>query len=229
MARHRDNIKPRLWVKNLHNWMGLGSAVFLALLLVTGVMLNHPLKMIGGADAQRFSVAADPSSPQRLYRGTWSLLERSEDGGKTWEEVPMAFPAMEVVDIAFHPKKTKTIYVLQRWHGPLMSEDGGVVWEPVPMSFDPQAAGVELIGLAVSADGSLFLETSAGLLKRAAGADQWQPVDFDLQKKNWMRVVKTLHNGHFFGEWFVKVYDVTAAVLLILIITGIVLWRMKSV
>jgi hypothetical protein len=227
MERLQEKSKVRPWVKKSHNWIGLGSGVFLVALLATGVALNHPSKWIAGADAQRLSLAADPRDPDRLYRGTASLLERSEDGGRTWEEVPMAFPPLEVVDIAFHPKDPGTVYILQRWHGPLKSDDGGVVWETVPLSFDPQQAGVELTGLGVSAAGDLYLETSQGLLTRPAGSEAWESLDFDLARKNWTRIVKTLHNGHFFGEWFVKVYDVSALALLLLIVTGIVLWKVK--
>jgi hypothetical protein len=107
-----------------------------------------------------------------------------------------------------------------------MSSDGGVVWEPVPLDFDPQAAGIELIGLTAGAAGDLFLETSAGTLRRAAG--MWESLDFDPARKNWARIVKSLHNGHFFGEWFVKVYDAAALALFVLIVTGIVLWRIKA-
>jgi hypothetical protein len=220
--------KPRLWIKNLHNWIGLGSSVFLLVLLVTGVLLNHPTKFIKGASEERLALAADPANPSRLYRGTVSSLERSEDGGRSWEEVPMLFPAQEAVDIVFRPGRPETIYALQRWHGPLRSEDGGTVWEPVDLPFDPQGAGVELIGMAVEADGTVYLETSAGMLKRGAGAADWEEIDFDPKTRNWLRIVKTLHNGHFFGEWFVKVYDLAAAALLGLIVTGFVLWRVKS-
>jgi uncharacterized iron-regulated membrane protein len=218
----------RSFLKTAHNWVGLASAVFLTALLVTGVALNHPDRFIGGASSERLSLAADPWRSGRLYRGTASGLQRTEDGGATWEEVPMLFPAVEVVDVAFHPADRDAVYVLQRWQGVLASRDGGTVWEPFEVPFDPTAAGVELVGLTVTPAGELFLETSAGLLTRAAGAGAWTPRDFDLKRRNWTRIVKSLHNGHFFGTWFVKVYDAAAAALLLLIVTGIVLWRLKA-
>lgn len=221
-------IKPRVLIKNVHNLLGLASAAFLGILLLTGIALNHPGAWIPGAASERLSLEADPARPGRLYRGTASALERSEDGGRTWEEVPMAFPALEVMDMAFHPRSPDMVYALQRWHGPLLSRDGGTVWEPVALSFDPQAAGIELKGLSVSNGGVLYLETSAGLLRRPAEGAAWEPVDFDTGRRNWSRIVRTLHNGHFFGEGFVKVYDAAALALLVLIISGIVLWRLKT-
>lgn len=221
------DINASLFTKKLHSWLGLASGAFIAVLLVTGVMLNHPLRWITGSDRDRLSLAADPSNKERLYRGTRSALERSEDGGKNWEEVPMLLPAEEVVSIAFDPRDVRRIYVLQRWMGVLESLDGGAVWGTVPLDFDPQAADVELKALSVSAGGDLYLETSAGLLKRSTGGE-WRSVDFDLKRRNWSRVVRGLHTGHFFGPWFVKVYDATSAALLILIISGLVLWRIKS-
>ncbi len=218
---------PRLAIKGAHSWLGLASGAFITVLLVTGVMLNHPLRWIAGSDRERLSLAADPSNKERLYRGTRSALERSEDGGRNWDEVPMLLPAEEVVSIVFSPRDARHIYVLQRWMGVLESTDGGVVWGNVPLDFDPQAADVELKALSVSSAGDLYLETSAGLLNRSIGGD-WRPVDFDLKRRNWSRVVRGLHTGHFFGPWFVKVYDATSAVLLILIISGVVLWRIKS-
>lgn len=223
----RNSPKPSLLLKNVHNWVGLASAAFLLALLVTGIALNHPGALIPGSQAERLALAAHPSDPRVLYRGLSSALERSRDGGATWEEVPMLFPASEVVDIAFHPRDPRTVAVLQRWQGPLLSTDGGTVWEPVGLHFDPQAAGVELVALSFSGAGELWLETSAGLLKRPAGGE-WTSVDFDPARKNWLRLARTLHNGHFFGTWFVKLYDAAAVALLLLIVTGIVLWRVKS-
>lgn len=234
--------KSKPWVKHVHNWLGLGSGVFLLALLATGVALNHPGSLVPGSGDERLSIAAHPADPAVLFRGTASRFERSADVGATWEEVPMLFPASEVVDIAFHPRDAKTVGILQRWQGPLLSRDGGVVWEPVPLPFDPQAAGVALIALSIASSGELWLETSAGLLKlsplplggrgKSEGAvvkGKWQPVDFDLARKNWLRLVRTFHNGHFFGPWFVKVYDAAAVALLLLIVTGVVLWRIKTV
>jgi uncharacterized iron-regulated membrane protein len=226
--------KPSLYIKNVHNWLGLASALFLLALLVTGIALNHPGALIPGSQAERLALAADPSDPRTLYRGTASALERSTDGGATWEEVPMLFPASEVVDIAFHPRDARVVAVLQRWQGPLLSADGGAVWEPVALDFDPQATGIELVSLAISGDGALWLETSAGLLRASRPVSSpgeraaWEPVDFDPARKNWLRIVRTFHNGHFFGPWFVKLYDASAVALLLLILTGVVLCRVKS-
>lgn len=219
-------LNPRLAFKTAHNWIGLGSAVFLLALLVTGVLLNHPMKFIPGAETRVLCLAADPARPDRLYRGTVSALEVSGDGGGTWEEVPMAYPPLEAVAIAFQPGKPRTMAVLQKWHGPILSEDGGVIWSPVDMPFDPLASGVELEALSFGADGAMYLQTSQGALVSRGG--EWTPLDFDPARRNWTRIVKTLHNGHFFGEWFVKVYDVSALALLLLIVTGIVLWRVKA-
>lgn len=226
MVKFKD-VRPSLWLKSLHNWLGFGSALFLLALLATGVALNHPGGLVPGSRSERLAMAADPSDPRVLYRGLSSGLERSEDGGSTWREVPMLFPASEVVDIAFHPRDARTIAVLQRWQGPLLSRDGGSVWEAVDLSFDPQETDVELLSLSLSPTGEIWLDTSAGLLRRPASGG-WEPVDFDPARKNWLRLVRTLHNGHFFGAWFVKLYDAAAVALLLLIVTGIVLWRVKS-
>src|SRR5205085_10140582 len=116
-------------------------------------------------------------------------LERSENGGASWVEVPMLYSPQEVVDIAFHPLQAEKVYVLQRWGGVLLSTDGGDIWESVPLDFDPAESGVELSGLSVSRDGTLFLETSAGLLRKADQVSGWQKVDFDPKKKNWAVIV----------------------------------------
>lgn len=213
-------------LKSVHNWIGLGSAVFLTALLATGILLNHPARLVPGADREVFCLAADPAKPGRLYRGTASSLDLSRDGGETWEEVPMAYPPLEAVSISFQPGRPEVMAVLQRWHGPIVSGDGGTVWEALPPPFDPLAAGVEFKSLSFDREGTLYAHTSHGTV--AHGADGWRAVDFDLSRRNWLRVVRALHNGHFFGSWFVKVYDAAAAALFLLIVTGVVLWRMKS-
>ena len=71
----------------LHRMIGLAAALFLGLLAITGLLLNHPA-LLGGASARVRALAVDPVDPQRMWRGTEAGLFRSEDNGRTWGDWP---------------------------------------------------------------------------------------------------------------------------------------------
>lgn len=211
----------KLWWKRIHNWFGLSSAIFLVVLLVTGILLNHPDVM---KDDSLEAVAVDPNQKDRMLVGKKDGLYVSEDSGKTWQEVPMLFPPQEVVDVQFSPIHAQQVYVLERWGRIYASLDGGKVWKNIRIPLDPQVEGIELKKISIGAQNQMVLLTSHGYLTSADGGETWDESFLDKKQQPVRRLIKTLHNGYFFGPRFVWLYDFSAIALLILIITGIYLW-----
>jgi len=212
----------KIWWKKIHNWLGVSSALFLLILLVTGILLNHPSIIKNNAT---LAMAADPINSKKIFSGRADGLYYTMDSGKSWEEVPMLYPPMEVVDITYSPRNPKQLYLLEKWGRIYSSKDGGKIWSTIHPPFDPQIEGIELKKLSIGAKGKLVLLTSHGWLSSMDGGLIWDESHFNKKSKPLYRIILTLHNGYFFGPSFVWLYDFAAIALLVLIGTGFILWN----
>lgn len=96
------------------------------------------------ADAlQVWSTAFHPTNPKRLYAGlapfeTGRALIRSDDGGESWEVLPIPVSAKSVVgathvtSLAFDPRRPDTLWASVELGGLLRSDDGGDSWAAAP-------------------------------------------------------------------------------------------------
>lgn len=213
----------KIWWKKIHNWLGIASALFLLILLVTGILLNHP-DWLKSKDENEV-VVAHPAQPEKLLAGRRDGLFESLDGGKRWEEVSMLYPPQEVADITFSPKNSKEIYLLEKWGKIFFSADGGKIWETFSLPFDPQSEGIELKKISLGANQNLILFTSHGWLSTKDKGQSWDQTHFDASQMPLHRLIVTLHNGYFFGPAFVWLYDFSAIALFIVILSGFILWN----
>lgn len=213
-----------IW-KKAHNLLGLASALFLVMLLVTGLMLNHPGWM-RKQDAQKFEIVAlDPAHPQKIFAAGRDALYVSENSGKDWQEVEMLYPPSETADIRFDPRDPSRIWLLERWGKLMVSEDGGKVWDLKTIPFDPQSKGVELRMISLGAPGRVAIVTSHGWIRSEDNGKSWDESQLRLDRPSLNRLVLSIHNGYFFGSRFVWLYDFSAVALLVLVISGFVLWQ----
>lgn len=120
---------PRVF-KRRCSYSGAASALVL-LLLVAGL---HAIPF----DARLTAVVADPAEPNRLYASSVGGILKSEDRGKTWEQIPI-FPLghrqPSFQKVLFDPANTATIYayatgdVSSPLSGIWRSYDRGAHWE----------------------------------------------------------------------------------------------------
>jgi uncharacterized protein (TIGR03437 family) len=74
------------------------------------------------------SVTVDPGNPQILYAASNAGLQRSTDGGNTWNALP-GFPSVSNLDsVAVDPTNSKILYAATQPLGVLKSTDGGDTW-----------------------------------------------------------------------------------------------------
>ncbi len=214
--------------RSLHRTVGLGAALFLVLLSLSGFLLHHP-GWLGSVSEATLSLAVDPQDPNRIFRGTNSGLYFSVDGGESWDEVPMLFPAERVVDIAFVPQKPDHIYVVLRDLGLIRSLDGGYVWEEVSLGFVPFVEGVQLQVIGIGNDESLRIGTSGGFLTSSDFGETWVTVGQEEPPgEDLYTFVHQIHTGYIFDTWLPSVYDIVALALAGLTFTGLFLWWRSS-
>ncbi len=212
----------KIWWKNIHNVFGLGSSLFLLLLLVTGILLNHPNSLKKNVIE---TIAAHPANENKIFLSKKDGVYVSQDRGVSWEEIPMLFPPQEVTDIAFSPTHPEEIYLLERWGKIYNSKDGGKIWSSLSLPFDPQTEGIELKNISIGPNGILMVLTSHGWIQSKDNGKNWDESHLQKGTPPLYRLILTLHNGYFFSPAFVWVYDFAALALFILIVSGLYLWK----
>lgn len=228
----------KLWIRRLHRWIGLISCAFMLLVASTALALNHrelwqPLVMQAHKTETGFGLSqarvwtADPHRTGHLLAADGHRLWQSTDGGTSWSELKLYVPAEDVSAIAFDPAKAGRIWVGLRRAGLYASEDGGEIWEEVvDLPFDP-VAGETLEALQPSHDG-LYLKSSLAHYRPAGSG--WQAIGSQaagakresLSLQDWLW---RLHTGRGFGPLGLLLYDLISLALILLSISGLLLFR----
>ena len=217
--------RSRRWFRQMHRYIGAIAALLLIVLALSGFLLNHP-RLLGAPSEKTLSLTVNPLDPTHLFRGTPSGLYASYDSGQTWAEVPMLFVAERAVDIAFVPGHPERVYVVLEDLGLIRSLDNGIVWERVPLGFVPLAEGIRLQKIGIGADESLHLWTSGGLMRSSDRGQTWISVGSTPPPgRDLYTLVHQIHTGYFFNTWFFYLYDAAAWILVVLTITGFLIWR----
>lgn len=207
--------------RKIHTFLGLFSSAFLLILLVTGILLNHP-DQLKGPEIRALAMGSSGA----WYGAAEGSLWRSVDHGKNWEEVPMIFSLQEPVALAFDHSATPALYVLERWGKVYRAEVENWIWETLPFTTDLQAKGIECQSIQASANNVAVL-TSHGIIFSTDGGTTWD-ISQLAQKPPLKKLIWSLHTGYFFGPHFVWLYDFAAAALAILIVSGFILWRWRK-
>ncbi|MCO6411961.1 MAG: PepSY-associated TM helix domain-containing protein [Thiogranum sp.] len=246
--RHRRFKLRSLYV--WHRYMGVSAAVFVLIIAVTGVLLNHT----GDLDLDNRHVRSDwildwygIESPERLlsylageYRITLMedrlYLERSAIDG-TWRELYGAARLGDIIVIGIDNVillVTPAAEIIERLDG----ADG------VP-------AGIRRIGR--SENGVLVLQAGSSLYQADTDLVRWTPWQGDPATVDWSqtdpvapqlrtalqrqyrneilpleRLVLDLHSGRFFGKAGPWVFDIAALLLILLALSGTLIWLKRK-
>jgi len=208
-----------------HRWVGGLAALILLVAGVTGFLLQHPT-WLGPPPNPTLSVSADPQVIGRLLRGTHWGVELSEDGGRSWRELPMLAPPTDVERIIFGPDNPLMIHALGA-DALVGSDDGGRIWQDIPVSAIGLGPEVTFLDLTAGPGGSLHLLTDVGLLTSLDGGITWAlagPIDGS-PSRNWRRLIHDIHTGHLVGVVGRRVTEAGALALLFITVTGLILFR----
>lgn len=224
----------------LHRWLGLVAGLMILVAAGTAIGLNHQDLLLRPVKAQaakspyeRYMLSAytSPEDPQRVLVGTSDGLFRSLDGGKTWEDAVLSVPAEQVVALVADPAHPGTVYAAFRAIGVYRSTDGGDLWEDVSLPFSP-AEGPTIQGLAVAGDGSLLVATPKGLYRQTGAHWATVPAPVVQQRddaRKGVQLIYDLHDGKFWGTWGVPITDAVSAALIVLVLTGYLLFFTRAI
>ncbi|MBI2467628.1 MAG: hypothetical protein HYV62_07390 [Candidatus Rokubacteria bacterium] len=139
----------------------------------------HAAKGGAGVFEHVHALALDADG-RALFLGAHTGLFRSEDGGRSWEKVPLSpqHAHLDVMAITTDPREPLVIYVGTHEAGVFKSTDGGRTWREVNAGL----GGLDVHGLAVdpSAPAKLHAavrETGEGIYRTTDGGGKWVRVD----------------------------------------------------
>lgn len=224
----------------LHRWLGLLFGGLVLVAAVTAIALNHQdqVRRWAGETTMGHSpfgrtprvLAVDPENLDLQLAGTDDGLFRSEDGGRTWEEAVLPWPAEHVVAIQHTPGRSEEVHLALAGIGVLRSVDRGDTWEDVTLPFNP-VEGVRITGLGVDASGRLAVMTRAGVWSRGRdGAwHEHRAPGRGAPDTPAVQLAYALHDGRFWGAWGVPLTDGVSVALVVLVMTGYALYAVRFV
>jgi photosystem II stability/assembly factor-like uncharacterized protein len=120
------------------------------------------------------------ASGQSLLLGAHAGLFRSDNGGRSWKQVPVSakHAHLDVMDVAPDPRDPKTIYIGTHEAGVFKTSDGGLTWNQVNSGL----AGMDVHGLAIDPNAPSKLhaavrEKGDGVYRTTDGGAKWTRVD----------------------------------------------------
>lgn len=247
MTRHKRKKAPARLLKSVYIWhryIGLAAALFVILLSVTGLMLNHTEDL-----------ALDSRHADSAYLLDWYGIHAPEDmrsfttgpatitsaGSRVYwnlNRLPQVsaplIGAVEIADLVVIGVEGQLLLFTPE--GELVERLGGSAGVP---------AGMQALG--VTPDGALAIRAAHGYYRTNDSFLEWQesdrldaswsvasapslPLKTALQKA-WRgtgltleRVVLDIHSGRILGDWGVYLVDLMAILFLVLALSGVWLW-----
>ena len=116
-----------------------------------------------------------------LWLGTHAGLFRSENGGRTWEKVPLLADGShgpDVMNVTPHPAEPDVLYVGTHEAGVLKTTSAGKAWSAANTGL----RGLDVHGLAIDPNApsklhALVREAGAGLYRTTDSGQKWVRVD----------------------------------------------------
>lgn len=202
-----------------HRRAGVAVAAVVLLVTVTGVLLHHP-RVLGGAPDGPVLVAADPLRPGHVLRASPFLLERSGDGGATWRDAPLAMAPARPRRLA-EGGDDRSLWLLGAGDL-LVSTDGGMIWQERSLPAEVRRLG-DARDLAPRDAETAVLLAGSGAWRTDDGGATWSALWRDDARGGPYDLVHRLHTGYWATGIMPWVYDVAAAALAGLTVTGLAL------
>lgn len=236
----RNRLKPRWQTFNFwHRYVGLAAAVLVVLLAVTGFALNHTEKLGLGERP----VAADWLLDWYGLAPGGEPVSYALDGGRwiTWLEGRLFLGDRMIASDAGELKGAAAApgaIVLAEGGGlRVLAEDGATIEIVPPYALPGPVQALAPGSVFATSAGTFRYDIESGRAEPFAGEAEWtQPADpprevtdavlaaYRGEGLSLERVLLDLHSGRLFGRIGPLVMDAAAVLLLVLTVTGIVIW-----
>ena len=247
--RHRDRSRVKL-LRSLYIWhryMGIFAALFVIVLTITGLALNHTDELGLDSSTVQSDTLLDwygihaPEIKTGYRAGAHHVTEVGDHVYWDTAEIPGVYsPLIGVVE------NSGLMIIAVEGHLLLFTADGELIEQLGSAAGVP--AGMRAIGL--TANGNLAIRAAHGYYQTSADFLEWNETDDldavwahseepSLQLKqaiqaSWRgsglpmeRVMLDLHSGRILGSWGVYLVDAAAILFLMLAVSGVWLWSKR--
>lgn len=244
--------KPFISTRNVYLWhryLGVTAAVFVVLLAISGLLLNH---------------TAELQLARQYVRQDWLLSWYGIEAGSVENFFPVSSGGISQTHDYVYFNNRRLFESDAELLGAVQMEEMLVLAQPDSLTLlTDKGELIEKIGaveglpqevqmIGVSANGSLLLKTAKGIYRGDNELTDWQPATADgqvlwsrseqpteqqrrailRQELNMQisleRLLLDVHSGRFFGSWGPWVMDIAALLMLFLAVSGPFLWlRLK--
>lgn len=233
-------------LRRFHRWLGLTLALPLVVLAVTGILLNHTAALelnehYAGAGWLLALYDINPNPPKTGY----SVGEHWISHARQTLFLDSETLATHVDTLVGAVARGRLLIVATAQGLRLYMRDGRTVGQlPLPAEHG-RIQGLALAGKQV------LVKTDAGILATNAAVTQWQPYQKPwpggvtaqplpeplrqaIRERllattlSWERVLRDLHSGRILGQFGPWLADAAAVVLIILALTGSIVWARSS-
>ena len=231
--------------RTIHKYLGLILGLYLLAMGASGLLLNHP-EWIRAIDAPQILVPADYSYRnwnRMLIRGgtitadgTWYLagksgISRSDDQGRSFTILAAGFPAAaydrDSADLLILDEDSQDQILLAATRSGLYQKRGSCTWAQIKLPGAP--ASPRMVALVETADRIVaFSETAAW--QADTRALNFTPVELAVAEEDsaakvpLFRVLHDIHNGAILGAPGKILLDISAIILVVLGVSGLVIW-----
>jgi photosystem II stability/assembly factor-like uncharacterized protein len=133
-----------------------------------------------GSNRVIFSLAVDPTVPDRVYAGTWDGVFKSTDGGASWRAttgLPVeGEEGTEVMALAINPQFPQILYAGTYGQGIYKSTDSGETWFPINSGLPPEAFVFDVLVDPQQPD-IVYVATSNRVYKSENSGATWRVLD----------------------------------------------------
>lgn len=243
----KRNSRFRAW----HRRLGLFSCLFILLLSLTGILINHAHHI--GLDKRGVEIDwlldfYGIGLPAKINHFTHLPYPLVGIDNQLWLEDRLILESsLPVLGALWYQKQIiaadgKQLYIFDHL-GQLLETQG-----------ESNGLTPPLLSLSISNEERVLLNTQQGLLLSDHQLLDWQSVDevvavnlspdlpqvqaFDISPKlltlsrsqhlSWERVILDLHSGRLFGAWAIWLWDLFALALVVLTLSGIWVWQHKK-
>ena len=248
MSRHHRR-KQRFKLSSFYVWhryMGVSAAVFVLIVAVTGLLLNHTEDFQFDSDHIKSDWVLDwygiraPDSMQSFLAGDRHLTLMGEHLYLNRREIEGSYRQL-LGAVLFNDT-----FIVAMSHTILLLTPRGEIIEQL-QDKDGVPAGIEQIG--IDADGAVIVRTSHDYYQPDADFIHWKKADKDFTRVRWAkpslleprlknalqrhyrgevlpveRVILDLHSGRFFGRLGPWLFDAAAVLLMLLSLSGGWIW-----
>eukprot|EP01047_Picozoa_sp_COSAG01_P012235 COSAG01_NODE_547_length_15635_cov_102.896498_3_plen_221_part_00 len=218
----------RYFIKT-HRYLGAVSALFIFLLAMTGLLLNHPGVFPKSETAGILAVYPSPLTEDQVWMLKKNGLFIADLEHGIVSAINLPFPPDHIKEIVHVKRLSHTalgmpdVYIAFKNNVILkLMNSKPLIWDLIEMPQDDYSG---LVSLRYSKK-YLYLKTDNALYKKLHTTSTWQVMQaFPYKFKDF---IKALHTGYIFKPFLLIINDLTALIMMLLIGTGFYLILKKK-